>query len=217
MNKKIAIGVGIVIAIALLAIFAMQNKGKNETKDQTSQTQSQTSTEQPQDTQTSLKSLLGMNQAQTCTYTVGENLGTSTFYVSIGKMRGDTVVKTGQTETTSHMIVTDQISYMWMDGQTTGYKMDFSALQENTTKGEVNNTGGTSIDPNKNFNFKCSPWSPDESKFSLPNGIEFTDATKMLQGTTTPPANPNGSNMATLCDSLQEPAKTECVKALQTK
>lgn len=228
MNKKIAIGVGVIIVIALLAGFFMRSKKTTEVKDDMSKTTAQKEATQPQGMQNTLKGLLGMGQSQTCTYSVGEGMGTGTVYISGGKMSMVTMVKAGNADVTSHMIMDGKTSYSWMDGQKTGYKMDFASMQGNTMKGDVNNSGQANIDPNKQFDFKCSRWSVDNSKFALPTGVEFTDMTKMMQdmqkmqptGQTTPtPAAgtmPAGS-MDAMCDSLQEPAKTQCLAALKAK
>lgn len=228
MNKKIAIGVGVIIVIALLAGFFMRNKNSAEVKDDMGKTLPEQEAAQPQGMQNTLKGLLGMGQSQTCTYTVGEGLGTGTVYINGGKMSMETMVKTGSTTTTSHMVMDGKTSYSWVDGQKTGYKMDFEAMQGNTIKGDVNNSGQANIDPNKQFDFKCSRWSVDNSKFALPTGVEFTDMTKMMQdvqqmqptGQTTPTPGagtmPAGS-MDAMCDSLQEPAKTQCLAALKAK
>lgn len=217
MNKKIAIGIGVVVVIALVAMFAMNSKNKTEVKDQTSSTKTETTVAQSQTTQTNLKELLGISNPQTCTFTIGEGLGTSTAYIAEGKMRSDSSVKAGETTVSSHMILDGKTTYTWIDGQKTGYKMDFSAMQGNPTKGDVSNTGQANIDPNKNFDFACSPWSVDQNKFSLPSDVEFTDTTKMMQDLTKSPANPAGTNTKDLCASLQEPAKSQCEAAFKAK
>lgn len=222
MNKKIAIGVGVIIVIALLAGFFTRSKNTSQVKDEVTAPTGQEEVAQPQGMQNTLKGLLGLGGSQTCTYNVGEGLGTSTAYVSGGKMRTDTLVKAGTSNFASHTIMDGQSVYSWMDGQKTGYKMDFASMQGNTTKGDINNSGQADIDPNKQFDFKCSNWSADNSKFTLPAGVEFTDMTKMLQDmqTATPPGAagtmPAGS-MDAMCDSLQEPAKTQCVAAMKGK
>ncbi len=224
MNKKIAIGVGAIIVIALLAGFFMRSKNTAEVKDEMMKPTPEKEAMQPQGMQNTLKGLLGLGQSQTCTYTVGEGLGTSTVYISGGKMSMETMVGTGSTSITSHMIMDGKTSYSWMDGQKTGYKMDFEAMQGNTTKGDVGNSGQANIDPNKQFNFKCSNWTPDSSKFTLPAGVEFTDMTKMMQDmqkmqlngqTQTMPT--QGQSMEAMCAGLQEPAKTQCLAAMNGK
>lgn len=227
MKKKVAIGVGVIIVIALLAGFFMRNKSASQVKDSMVSPTPQNEAAQPQGMQNTLKGLLGMGQSQTCTYEVGEGLGTSTVHVASGKMRSDTTVKTGQTEVISHTIMDGQTTYSWMDGQKMGYKMDFAAMQGNTMKGDVNNSGQANIDPNKQFNFKCSSWSVDNSRFTLPAGVEFNDMTKMMQdmhtGTTTQPnttpnsGQPSAGSMEAMCANLQEPAKTQCMAAMKGK
>lgn len=224
MNKKIAIGVGAIIVIALLVGFFMRSKNTAEVKDEMMKSSLEKAVTQPQGMQNTLKGLLGMGQSQTCTYSVGEGLGTGTVYISGGKMSMETMVGTGSSSITSHMVMDGKTSYSWMDGQKTGYKMDFEAMQANTVKGDVNNSGQANIDVDKQFSFQCSNWTPDSSKFALPAGVEFTDMAKMMQDmqkmqpsgqTQTMPT--QGQSMEAICAGLQEPAKGQCLAAIKGK
>jgi hypothetical protein len=138
-------------------------------------------------------------------------------------MRGDTEVKTANVTTRMHMIVDGKTSYSWAEGQDTGYKMDFAAMKTDSMKGSDMSQNQTAVDVNKNYNFKCSNWSVDTSKFTLPTGVTFKDMAEMMQGMPKAPTGQTqtiqnqGQNMAAMCDSLQEPAKSQCLAALKGK
>ncbi|MBP9686690.1 MAG: hypothetical protein KBD66_02735 [Candidatus Doudnabacteria bacterium] len=220
MNKKIAIGVGVVLVIALLAGYAMRNKDTNQVNSSNTKTEQQVQVNQTTTQQTSLKALMTSGGARTCTYTVGEGMGSAVAFFTNGKMRSDIQVQAGQTNIVSHMLIDGQTSYSWIDGQKTGYKMDLAAMQGNPTKGDINNTGQANIDPNKNFDFKCSDWSVDTSNFAVPTNVEFTDMTKMMQDLPQAPSSgniPGAVNSEIICGGLQEPAKSQCMSAMQNR
>lgn len=226
MNKKIGIGIVVVVIILLAAWGLMRPKAASQVKD----TMNKTSEVMPNSAEStaanSLKGLLAMGASKKCTYSVGEGMGTGTVYVTAGKMRGDTQVTAGKTTNISHMIVDGQTSYTWMDGQDMGYKMDFSSLEGNSMKGDVGNNGHYNADVNKNMNFACENWPIDNSKFTLPANVKFSDMSAMMQqklpagapGSMTDGANPPaGGTMEAMCANLQEPAKSQCLAALKKK
>lgn len=219
MNKKIGIIIAAIIVLALIIFFSMRGRDGAEIADESSSTPAASNMEQPKGEQASLKSLLAMGKSQKCTYETAGSKGTT--YISNGKMRGDFDANLpaggGSQTAVSHMITDGTTSYMWMDGQTTGVKMDFSAMQTNPTKGEVNNSGQVNVDPNQNYDFQCSNWRADSSVFTPPASVQFTDMGAMMQGqmgsgTTQPPT---GDLKTAACNNLPEPAKSQCIAAMQ--
>src|SRR6185503_5345615 len=152
--------------IGLIAYLAL---GKKNNTDQTSSVESNsqtadTASEASQSTATpqSLKSLLAAGTAQKCSFSDSGSQGT--FYVSAGKARGDfTTTASGKT-TATHMIVDGQTSYIWMDGQSQGFKMMADA------SAQANVNAQQAIDANKPIGYSCSAWSADSSMFVLPTG-----------------------------------------------
>lgn len=217
--KKVILGVIVLLVLLVGGVLLNWPKPTSEVADSTAaknlaEIQTNSTTEK-----TSLKSLLAMNKSQKCTFDVEASSGTS--YISSGKMRGDFTAKTGGSTGTTHMIVDGQTSYVWMDGQTSGYKMDFSAMQSNSMKGDVNNTGQVNVDPNRDINYSCTNWSVDSSVFTLPANVKFTDMSAMMDKYQTPPtiAHTPGSNtmdeMMAACNKLPEPAKTQCLSSMK--
>ncbi|MES2006642.1 MAG: hypothetical protein V4436_00875, partial [Patescibacteria group bacterium] len=86
---------------------------------------------------TSLRSLLSGTTSQKCTFNNGDASGV--IYVSASRMRGDFTSKAGEVTAQSHMIITNNIAYVWIDGMSQGYRMPFEDMA--STSGKNNNTG----------------------------------------------------------------------------
>lgn len=128
---------------------------------------------------TTLKALLALGVAQKCTFDQG------TVYLAGGKVRGDFVNTAGA----SHMISTGSTSYIWMDGQTAGFKMTFdvNATPNPSTSATPVPQGG--LDVNQQANYNCEPWTADSALFSLPKGITFQDLSKFMASPVAVPSN----------------------------
>jgi len=170
MNKKLLI---------VLSAFVLVAAGCNK-EAATTNTNMQTSQPAPAPAPTSMSSTSSLKDLmakgdQMCTYSDNGNSGT--VYIGSGKTRMD-FVATSQGKTSNvHSIMDGTTSYTWIDGQGTGYKMAINK------SGITPNTGSTStpqqVDPNKQVNYTCSSWSVDDSKFTLPGGINFMDLSSM--------------------------------------
>lgn len=217
--KKIVLGVVVLLVLLVGSVLLNRAKHTGEVADSTAAITPVTPSTTPTTENVSLKSLLAMNKAQKCTFDNESVSGTT--YISNGKVRGDYTAKTGGSTPATHMIVDGTTSYMWMDNATTGYKMNFSAMEGNPTKGDVNNTGQVNVDPNKTMNYNCSAWSADASVFALPSSVQFTDMSAMMDKYQTPPTiapTPGSKNMDEMmaaCNKLPEPAKTQCLSSMK--
>ncbi len=213
MNKTI----GIIVAIIIIAggAFLLMNKKSNDsaTKDSSESMSSESMSEQ--DT-SSLKALMSSGKSQKCTFSMDENgsTGTGTFYVSNGKSRGDITATVSGKSTTTHMISDGTTSYVWFDGSSTGFK---AAVNGDDLKAAQSQQA---VDPNKNYNFKCSDWTADSSMFITPSNVEFKEfnlpVTPSTSGSTSAGANAM-MNADTVCAGLSGSAKTECVAAMQKR
>lgn len=115
---------------------------------------------------TSLRSLLTSNTAQKCSFDNGQTSGT--IYVSAGRMRGDFSSKTGEAASKSHMVISNDIAYVWVDGITQGYRMPFESLSASSS---TQASGG--IDADAKVAANCGPWASNDSLFSLPSNVSF--------------------------------------------
>lgn len=125
-----------------------------------------------QDFTGSLQELIARGGSWKCDVSVTvENITTTgTNYVGGGKVRADFTSVVPQYGTiTSHMIMRDNTVYSWSDLSPQGLKF----AVEN---GEVQDTRtSTEATPqfDQAYDYTCSAWPTDESKFTLPTGITF--------------------------------------------
>jgi len=203
MNKKMVI-VAIVLLLLLLGGWYLM-KSKKAVSSVTSVT-SGTPNEQK-----SLKDLLSSGIAQKCTYSGG------TTYISSGKVRGDFSTTISDKTTASHMISDGKTSYIWTDGEKNGFKM---TLGESPTPGTTSQTPGNSAasgtDLNQKADYKCSNWTVDESYFTPPGTVTFTDLSQMTNPSGAPTSGTGGtSSQCSYCNTLSGDDKTQCLTALK--
>ncbi|QQS18496.1 hypothetical protein IPL68_08065 [Candidatus Saccharibacteria bacterium] len=95
-------------------------------------------------------------------------------YFSSGRLRNDiSQIKDGAT-TGVHMIITDAAQYMWFDSQQNGLKFAFSKTEPN-----ANATKQGGLDATQSYDFRCVSWNVDESFFTPPATVTFTDLTQL--------------------------------------
>jgi hypothetical protein len=207
MNKKLVplVIIGILLAIGVI-FLSTRKKATPATTPQTSETPTATGPK-------SLKDLLSAGVAQECSFTDPEGNSGSVFITS-GKMRGDFTTKSDKETIKSHMVVDGNTSYMWMDGQESGYKFSFDAANAPTpTAGQPQ-----TFDTNKQMDYKCKPWIVTGSMFSLPGNIKFTDFSQLMAPKTTGTAPATGDQSAcAACDQVPADAKAQCRTALGCK
>lgn len=211
MNKGILIGVVLVILLGLGGAYFLLSRSSSVPSSPENQTESSQTTSAPA-AKKSLKDLMALGQSQQCGFT--DPTGNSgTMYVSGGKSRGDFTSDAGGTAVQSHMIYDGQSLYIWMDGQTQGYK---STLDTATPTGSPSTPG--TMDANQAFDYDCSSWVTDASLFTPPTGIEFLDASAMMapKVTTAPGTSPaaGSSDQCAACESLTGSSRTQCLAAL---
>ncbi len=205
MNKTV---IGIIVAVVVVAAggwYFYSSKGA-----------SMMGTDKPQVMQ-SMKELVASGISQKCDFSEPQSNTSGTIYIAGGKVRGDFTSQTQAGTVTGHMISDGTTVNTWMDGMSQGFKSSF-AMTEGT--GTDTQKG---LDPDKKTDYKCSPWSADETKFQLPGGITFTDMSAMMQGgagTGAAPklgAPPTKTAQCGACDMAPEPQRTQCRQALQCR
>ena len=218
MNKKVLITVAVLLFLGIGGYAAYTNfKSSSSTKVETAETANK-----PDDANkpASLKDLLTKGVAQTCTYS--SDSGRGTVYVSGGKVRGDfDVTADGQTSK-SHMIVMDNTSYIWTDGQKAGFKTSFDASATPVAGANGSTATKSGFDPSSMADYKCGTWVVDSSMFALPSGVTFSTfampSAVSPTGSDTPgkPATDNSQQCA-YCNALSGSDKTQCLNALNCK
>lgn len=218
MNNRIIAGIVIVIVIIAGVFLVTRNKGGNSevaSNDQAASGASAVSTESM-----SLKSLMASGSgSRKCTFKTEDNGTTSsgTVYTGDGKMRGDFEYTANGKPTASHMIYDGNMTYYgWSDGTQQGFKMKFDPQEVAAAK---NNTQQGAVDPNKNFDFNCSKWSVDNSKFDLPSEINFMelpDLSGAMQGNSQTSQPMDSKELQKqICNSLSGTAKEQCLAGTQ--
>lgn len=205
MNTKVIGIIAAIVVIAFGAWFFTQNNGDSgQTKNDSLSTEAEIQLEQEN---TSLKELMTRGRDVMCTYDSAES-GKGTIYASKGKARGDFEVTTEGRTSLGHMIADETTGYFWMEGETSGMKMMMNS------EAEVNNNENQGVDPNKNYDFRCNSWRADDSVFNPPANVEFREFTI--------PALPAASTSteidvdpSAICNSLSEPAKSQCFSSIK--
>lgn len=198
MNKKILLGIsGFVVLFILITIFVFARKPSLTTSPTPTSTESQSqakSQTQPQ----SLKEILSAGISQKCSYDfeLEGNSSRGEVYISDSKIRADFVTVTTDKSTNTHMILDNNLYYLWVDGQVNGFKMSFDPNAVSSDQSPTSNQ----IDWDQKLSYNCSPWIADQSKFVLPSNITFQELSTK-------------ANCA-LCDQLTGEDKSQCLTSL---
>jgi uncharacterized protein (DUF1499 family) len=132
----------------------------------------------------SVLDLINQNKNITCVWSYidseSQQANTGTIYVSGKKFRQQMSVDIAEEGKMDVNIISDGDSlYMWnsnQPGQGVKMKLDFDQTGETDTDTNVQ----SSVDLEKKFDYQCSPWVVDNSKFTLPEGIQFMDLSETM-------------------------------------
>lgn len=128
----------------------------------------------------SMMSLLAAGKSVSCTFDRDDATGSQqgTVYVSGGKMRGDFIInQAGGNSTTMHMISDSEWAYTWGDelGVAQGIKMKVAAVQAGSDTNT--NANRQPVGVNDEMDFKCAAWRADDSMFTPPSDVTFSEFT----------------------------------------
>lgn len=208
MSRQKMVIVGAILLLAIIGVvgFTQLNK-KPDSLNTENLTTEQTSLPAAKGlSKGTIQSLISAGKSVSCEVNYPEMEGKGTMYVSGSNVRSDFTTKIEEKETFSHMIFDGDTSYIWTDGvnQGTKFKMDpnqkFSASPANQT-----------ADLSKEIEMNCQDWSADNSKFSPPASVKFTDMSSLINSKSSEAPKMNSA----LCDSITDPeGKAACLKAL---
>lgn len=232
---KIAAIVIVVLILLLAGWYVLGKKGSGSTDTKMASSSGQ------KGQAASVMDLMAGGKTQMCQVSyAGENSQSQgTVYVADGKFRGDFVITTDGRSIGSHMYTDGKYTYTWLDGQTTGYKVAINAAQQQTTPSQTapNQTAQQGLNPSTKYNYDCSNWSVDQSKFALPDSVSFTDTSTMMQGAaagggtgasgsgsasatgsgTSGQSSDTKAQMCAACNSAPASAKAQCLASLGCK
>jgi len=189
MNKKAWYWIGGVVIVVIIIIICV-SAGKSAPTPASSEatgsvtgsvsTSNQASASAVRQT---MHDLITSGATQTCKFSIAATATSSglsgTIYIASGNMQGDFIkTDTAGKVTNAHMIITGGMDYLWSDASLTkGYKLSWSVAAASTILSD--RAGGVNI--NQPTAYSCSNWTADQSKFTIPASIQFTDITAMIK------------------------------------
>ena len=213
MQKQIIIGVAIIVLLLLGAggYFLFSKNSANPTQTQTSATnEAETATENS--AMSSLLDLVTSGKTTQCNFSVQSEAGTTEgiVYISGEKMRGDFETTTEDGKTTQMYMIRDaDMYYMWGGELPGGIKMTFDVdeLKTNTQANQY-------VDLNTKTDYRCSDWTADNSKFTPPSNVKFTDLSSMM-GKESPTGTKTQTGSSPCDGIIDATAKAACENALK--
>lgn len=124
--------------------------------------------------------LVGKGQSLECDFVLPSSdgkpnpFGTGKLYTTGSKGRSMMTGNTSGMSMEANAIYKEGMAYSWVKvGETTmGFKFDKDKMKE-MSSGMTPQQIQQGEQFRAKMNFKCKPWTPDESKFILPTGVEF--------------------------------------------
>lgn len=216
-------GFGVVAALIVVAVLAIAGGGAyvaikhntavktKDTAEGTNQNDQSNTNDQGSSDQMSLRALITAGDNVQCTFSQSDETSnmTGTVYIdgATQHMRGDfTVTSEGAGTMNGHMVKTDGTLYSWMEGQNQGTKITADAHTTTEAGSE------SSVDLDTKVAFQCENWNVDQSKFDLPNDVQFMDMSAIMDDTTSVDAS---GRQCSACEAIpDETAKQQCLTAL---
>ncbi len=210
----------LLLIVAAVVIIALAGTGFYLIRSQESNTPDNNQTYRQigenQSTMTTLKSLLSLGTSQTCTFSYADpDSGTTqgTVYFANGKMRGNFTVQTVDGQSFDSSTINDgSYIYSWssMSNQGTKIPVDYE-VEESMDKDQGASSEYFNVD--KEIDYNCNPWSDDQSMFTTPSNITFTDiSSQMMQINET--TNDLQEQKCAACDNLTGEQLQACKQAL---
>lgn len=217
--KNLWIAIAVIILIVLLGaggfFFLKYSKAPAMPKQVTTPTTTQSS--KANSANATILSLLSGGKTVNCTITIPDNKGTGTIVVSDKKFAGEFTTKdSAGKEIVANMVSDGTYMYIWSSAMpTAGFKMSLEAAKSAATNAQNNNQ---SVNVNQNVDMQCSPWIVDNSKFTIPSTVKFTDMSKFFpQGQPSVTPSTGAKTGASPCDQIPAgAAKTACLNAMQS-
>lgn len=191
MRNKAKISLVILSAVLLSACTTKTPTGTD------TQAGEQNSPQTEQSVSTSLRDLLSLGQNQKCVVSTSttdeDNVKTdteSTIFISGKKMAQEVQVKsTDKAVPTINMrMISDGIYMYTWNTETKAQGMKIKITEPTTENTNTTNTNNGSVNLDDKVDMKCSPWLVDNSKFTIPTDVTFTDLSELMKNIPTVPA-----------------------------
>ena len=192
--------------------------GNNESADKGGGSTSRN--KQEQTVKGSLGDLLGKASGQQCSWSYdNEGMESSgVVYVGKDKMYGEMQIQiqAGEgTETMEMKMINDgETFYQWSEETKQGTKMTIEEMEEMQEEGASEASAETQArveSMQQEYEYNCSNWKIDNSKFEVPSGIEFVDLSAMMED-----VNQMQQDVCEMCNQLPEgEARQQCLASCQ--
>jgi hypothetical protein len=195
-NTKKAIAIGIIALIFLGLLASTRSSRMKNQETVTPVMENSVSSTTPAMTNltsenSSLMELMSGDKQLKCTYMLKDtNLtSSSTVYIDDKKLRTDaeTTMDNG-TKIMSHMVSDGEWIYSWTDATAQGMKFNVDTIKNQLDEnGEVNIPNNSAFkDLQSKVDYDCSDWQPDNTLFTVPTTVQFTDYTQMMNNVMAP-------------------------------
>lgn len=199
MNKKASLSLVLLFAVLISACTIQKPTGTENQAGQNPDVVVETEESQS----TSLRDLLALGKSQKCVITssVTDDDGTKTdtsgtIYISGKKMAQEVMVTSTDKEMPKinmRMISDGDYMYTWnTETKAQGMKIKITEPEKGTAENGNPENGSISMDDK--LNVKCSSWLVENSIFSIPSDVQFTDLSEMMKNIPTMPAGLPGSD-----------------------
>lgn len=214
MDKKLILAGGIVIIIAVIAAIVFSTNKPNDQVQGAQEAAEVTEEKSDESVSGSILSLLQGGKNVSCTYSIDTEGGNTsgTVYIAGEKMYGEFTTTANGQSFDSKVIRDGEYMYAWSSAVAGGTKMKIVESDGDTVETEKDETT-KSLE--QEVDFKCGRWTVDDSKFTPPSDIEFTDlsaalenADKMIQGV-------QDQSPENVCSSLPESVRQQCIDGLE--
>jgi len=207
------------IVIIVLGIGGYMVYGQNANQTNNSNTKTPEPTKS-QSLESSITDLFTSGQSKLCTFDTKTDKGqtTGTVYVNKEMAKADFAMTDNGKSTMTHLIRNGNSFYIWGDSFPTGIKMTMD-INEMGSKMQASNYAA--FNPNEKVSYSCKDWAVDESLFTPPTDLKFTDLSSMMPKTTGTMMQKNATGMPSKtnpCAAITDAtAKAACESALKNQ
>lgn len=133
---------------------------------------------------TSLKDLLTGGKDQKCSWTSVESSSGGTLLISGNKFKQEVTIIDPETKVENQMfsLSDGEWMYTWSTAMgTQGFKTNIAETQNGVTGAPSTAPASNEVDLNKQYQYKCEPWTVSVADLTPPKEITFTDMASQLQ------------------------------------
>jgi len=221
-NVKIGIGIAILIVLGVAGFFiyrAVTDNDGGTSSGVTSDGEAFTG---------SLAELATRGDSLQCDFNYNDEFSTQTgmMYIDGDRFAGNISMDQDGDITIANILRTDDTQYIYgtANGEDIAFKTPLNDILSKDKEGDAASAAAL-LDFSDDYNFDCSPWHVDESKFDVPGDVDFLDLSDLLQGLPglpgldgeVPSLDGADGDVCVVCDSLSGSTKNDCLAALDCK